>query len=151
MHIYSFFYFISIWILIVKQCHPRIRSTLSKSKWCILLIIHVLSIFYYFLLLFIQSELKRTVKNTHSLIENLKGLRSSENENSPKLLTEIKTNLKSISWDIQDLQETISNIPKQTKENNNLNKITFLLKTSLPKILLSSIWVTVNFKAEKSL
>lgn len=62
------------------------------------------------------SELKRSINKTRSLIESYNVLLSTKSKDEPisndevgtKLLADIRTNLKSINWDIQDLEETIS-------------------------------------------
>lgn len=65
----------------------------------------------------IWSELKRSINKTRSLIESYNALLSSKlndsnsnDEVGNKLLADIRTNLKSINWDIQDLEETISKL-----------------------------------------
>ncbi len=61
----------------------------------------------------VKDELKRSVNKTKSLLESYNVLVSNQssggsNETNSKLLTDIRANLKSINWDIQDLEETIS-------------------------------------------
>ncbi len=61
----------------------------------------------------VKEELKKSVNKTKSLIESYNVLVNNQssgvlNETNAKLLTDIRANLKSINWDIQDLEETIS-------------------------------------------
>lgn len=72
----------------------------------------------------VKDELKRSVNKTKSLLESYNVLvRNNEsNETKTKLLAETRTNLKSINWDIQDLEETIniaSKNPVKYKLTNN--------------------------------
>ena len=63
-----------------------------------------------------KRELKKTVNKTRTLIESYNVVSNgkvktnySDDPTSAKLLAEIRTNLRSINWDMQDLDETISN------------------------------------------
>lgn len=59
----------------------------------------------------VKDELKRSVNKTKSLLESYNVIiknQSGSNGTNAKLLTEIRANLKSIGWDIQDLEETIN-------------------------------------------
>jgi hypothetical protein len=60
-----------------------------------------------------HRELKKSINKTKILVDSLNSHISlngnNENdENMTKLTGEIRTNLRSINWDIQDLEETIS-------------------------------------------
>lgn len=73
----------------------------------------------------VKEELKKTVNKTKSLIESFNvlsnGKGSSNIYDDPtrvKLLADIRTNLKSINWDIQDLDETIKIASKNPAKFN---------------------------------
>lgn len=68
----------------------------------------------------VKEELKRSVNKTKSIIESYNVLAINENSNdtSLKMLTDIRTNLKSINWDIQDLEETINIASKNPAKFN---------------------------------
>ena len=59
----------------------------------------------------LKSELKKSINKTKSLLEsyNVIAAKNDSSETKAKLLADTRTNLKSINWDIQDLEETISN------------------------------------------
>lgn len=66
-----------------------------------------------------KREVKKSISKTKSLIESYQAVvkaKKAVNDNddedndttSPRLLADIRTILKSINWDVQDLEETIS-------------------------------------------
>lgn len=58
----------------------------------------------------VKEELRKTINKTKSLLERYNVIvnEPSSTDSSAKLLNEIRTNLRSISWDILDLEETIN-------------------------------------------
>lgn len=77
----------------------------------------------------VKDELKRSINKTRSLIESYNVLLSTKSKDEPisndevgtKLLADIRTNLKSINWDIQDLEETITIASKNPAKFNLTN------------------------------
>ena len=68
---------------------------------------------YYFSQKQKKRELRKSITKIKSLLERYNSLNDSKltagNNVRGKLFAEIKTNLTSVNWDIQDLEETISN------------------------------------------
>ena len=75
-------------------------------------IFNLIDLFVIYLFLKNCRELRKSVNKTRSLIESynviLKANGNEQDQSNNKLLSEIRTNLRSINWDIQDLEETIS-------------------------------------------
>lgn len=71
----------------------------------------------------VKDELKRSVNKTKSLLESYNVLvRNNESSGTKaKLLADTRTNLKSINWDIQDLEETINIASKNPVKYNLTN------------------------------
>lgn len=65
-----------------------------------------------------DREVKKSINKTKSLVESYQAIlnakRNGDERNvdpaSVRLINEIRTNMKSINWDLQDLKETISEL-----------------------------------------
>lgn len=83
----------------------------------------------------VKEELKKSVNKTKSLVESYNVLSNDASKDTKnKLLTDIRTNLKSINWDTQDLEETINiaskNPAKYNLTNNDIeNRRNFIKQT----------------------
>lgn len=68
----------------------------------------------------VKEELKRSINKTKIIVESLNaiGSRDSSDHNANKLVADLRTNLRSITWDIQDLDETINIASKNPAKFN---------------------------------